>query len=107
VRCLIAFGSASAPGSDIPENLKPSLLSGSMYFLGKLQGRDPDLDLESRIAREAQKMAPEDMRDELVRCGNELEDRGAEMNAIASRLSARTEAQAPDTSAPPQDSPQQ
>jgi hypothetical protein len=109
LRCLIAMGSASAPGSDTPEDLKPSLLSGSMYYLGKVEGRDPDLDLEKLIADEAQKMVPEDMQDELVRCGRELGSRGEEMTSIAARLSARPDAQppdAPDAPAPPQDSPQ-
>jgi len=104
LRCLIAIGSASGAG-DVSEDLKPLLLFGSMFYLGKLEGRAPDLDLENRIADEAQNMTADDMKNDLVRCADELRTESVEMKSIAGRLTARAQALTPPPSDQPNDTP--
>jgi hypothetical protein len=53
-----------------------------MYWLGRLDGRTPDMDLENRLLADASQMKPEDIRNEAIRCGQILTARGKTMTDI-------------------------
>lgn len=72
--CLVA--SLHLMNSSVPEQSQAGIAS-FLYWLGRVDGGAPDLDLETRIANE------------LVRCGTEMQTRGAEVQAIGDRLQAR------------------
>jgi hypothetical protein len=58
----------------------------SSDYLGRLDGRNPTLDLEDLIVEESQKMSRSDMRSELQRCGKTLSARGAVVTAVGRKL---------------------
>jgi hypothetical protein len=60
-----------------------------MYWLGKIDGADPTLDLEVRIAEIAPTMTREIVARELIRCGGEMMARGREVQEMGARLAAR------------------
>jgi hypothetical protein len=50
--------------------------AGQLYFLGKLNGRTPTLDLENRVLAEVPKMIGATLQAETKRCGAEMTARG-------------------------------
>jgi len=83
IRCFVS--AISALGG--PSTANQSVALTAFYYLGRIDGRDPELDLETAIAREAKQMTQADMREESKRCGNTLTARGAVISAIGARLS--------------------
>lgn len=82
-RCMVV-GARFAESPD--QRLK---ISGEMllsYFLGRIDGRSPHVDLESLIAREAGKMTTSDLKDAARRCGTEFSARGVEITHIGKDL---------------------
>ena len=79
--------------------VKALATAASIYFVGRLKGRAPDLDLEAAIVNQFGRMAPEDMRDETQRCSGELQAEGNRLKAIGEDLKQRAAAAqaAPDT----------
>ena len=89
-RCFAAMSRAG--GADgVPDEQKAQLASGVMYFLGKLDGENPNLDLESALAEQVKKLKPRQLRREMARCGAELRSRGQILQDIGDRLKARSE----------------
>jgi hypothetical protein len=58
-----------------------------VYFLGRIQGRSPNVDLEVLIDHEAKAMAASDLEEAMRRCGTELSTQGAEISKIGKHLS--------------------
>lgn len=85
VRCLIVVGQLSK--SEDPE-LRDAGRVASQYFLGRIDGRAPALDLEAAIAAEGA-AAVADQKDLFLYCGELMKKRGAEVEAIGNRLVAR------------------
>ncbi len=83
VRCLIvAIGMLEAPSS----SSRAAALPAALYYLGKLDGREPKADLESLIVAEQKKMRPEDFQAAAQRCGTTLVARGAVITAIGKKV---------------------
>ena len=90
VRCaIIAFNMA---GSDNP-NFRTQGVMGSLYYLGKLDGRTPGLDLEARVRAEVTKMTPEQSKIEGQRCAAELGQRSKALQEMGARLAASVKPQ--------------
>jgi len=83
VRCLVLTfmmaGSANA-------QTQQQGFMGALYYLGKLDGRSPGLDLETRLRAEMPKMTPDQIKAEAPRCGQELIVRGQQVTAMGARL---------------------
>lgn len=64
-------------------------LKAFMYWLGRVDGAAPTLDLESHVAELASQMTDQTLAAELVRCGNLMIVRGNEVQVIGNRLAER------------------
>jgi hypothetical protein len=71
------------------ETTRENGLKAFLYWLGRVDGAAPTLDLETRIAEMAQAMTREDTSAELMRCGSVMVERGQEVQAIGGRLAER------------------
>lgn len=63
--------------------------SAFQYWLGRLDGGDPNFDLEGRLPAAIAAMTPERIASESTRCGQEMIARGNEVQAIGRRMEAR------------------
>lgn len=61
-------------------------MMAALYYIGKLDGRTPDLDLEQRVRSEAAGMTPQVIAAEGQRCGQELMARGKALATIGEHL---------------------
>jgi hypothetical protein len=86
----IADAQCMVVGARLSESPNPRLrFSGEMllsYFLGRIDGRSPHVDLEGLIEREAKKMTATDLRNAVRRCGTEFSARGAQITRIGKDL---------------------
>jgi hypothetical protein len=77
-------------GARLAESTNPRLrFSGEMllsYFLGRIDGRSPHVNLERLIEREAKKMTAADQKNVARRCGAEFSARGAQITRIGEDL---------------------
>jgi hypothetical protein len=97
VRCVVvSIGLLQSPDPRV----KALATGASLYFVGRIRGHSPDLDLEAAIVKQYGTMTPEDMRDELQRCGGVLQDEGGKLKVIGEDLKNRAAAQAAPDSAP-------
>lgn len=80
-RCLAAFAYLAGQGGDAAEAGK----IGSMFFYGKLLGRDPAVDL-ARGMRTAAGQITATLRPELLRCSGELQAAGQAMTIAGNAL---------------------
>jgi hypothetical protein len=85
VRCMVV-AAAMAQNTD-PKVQNAGLMAG-LYYLGKLDGREPNLDLEARLKQELAQMKPAEMVAEAQRCGAQLTARGKTVTDIGARLQA-------------------
>lgn len=63
-------------------------LGSFLYWLGRVDGGNPSIDLETRLRTLSTEMTQEQIASELVRCGQELVRRGQEVQAVGQRLEA-------------------
>lgn len=84
IRCFVAAINLLQTTQD--SAARNAAFSSALYYLGRLDGRIPTLDLERLIVAESQKMTQSDLRSELQRCGKELSARGAVVTAIGQKL---------------------
>lgn len=66
----------------------------ALYFMGRLDGALSDQELEDRMFAFSQGLPNEDVTKLLARCGEIMKVRGAAIEAVGSRVSAREEAAA-------------
>ena len=85
VHCLIAVGQLVK--SDDPKLRDAGRLAGQ-YFLGRIDGRAPALDLEAAVAAEIA-AATAEQKALFTYCGELMRKRGQEVEAIGNRLTAR------------------
>lgn len=90
VRCLVV--SAVLLSSTKEKSIGTAATMSALYFMGRLDGRDPELDLEGQVTDAALTMTPADIKDEAMRCGKELQARGEAISAIGARMQSRGEA---------------
>ncbi|MGZ3376866.1 MAG: hypothetical protein ACXU8S_09730 [Phenylobacterium sp.] len=86
VHCLAV---ASLLASNADPKIQSAGVMASLYFLGKLDGRTPTLDLETRLKDELTHYNPQDLQADAVRCGAELAVRGKAVSDIGARLKAQ------------------
>jgi hypothetical protein len=58
----------------------------AIYFLGRIDGRTPNADLQELLRRGAKRMTASEFRDAASRCGMEFSRRGAEITRIGKTL---------------------
>jgi hypothetical protein len=97
LRCVIALAAAAQSADD---QVKPAMIAGVIYFLGKLDGRTPQLDLGARADAERKTMSVKDFNDEIARCGAALVARTKAVAEIGQKLRQQMEP-APDAPAQP------
>lgn len=61
----------------------------AIYYMGRLEGRDPMLELDARITDEVLKMSTLDVQSEARRCGGELKAKGEAIAEMGKKLSER------------------
>lgn len=87
MRCVAAFAMATGQTAD-PEKQGP-LIAATMYFIGRLDGRAPGIDLEARLKAEVVRMAASgDVATDGKRCGELVGARGKDLMEIGQRLQA-------------------
>ena len=83
VRC-VAVGIRSA---ELPDSRQKSTgLLMALYFIGRLDGRDPKLDLETLLSEQLSKMTAADFTAEAARCGSSLASKGAQITHVGQDL---------------------
>lgn len=81
IQCLVVGARLSAsPG----QKLVGSMMA--IYFLGRIDGRSPTVDLQALLKIEAGKLTGSEFGSAASRCGAELSARGAEINRIGRTL---------------------
>lgn len=88
VRCLLAV--SSLVGSD-NQAAQMSALIGSQYFLGRIDGRSPNLDLEAALTAEAPKLNQTEMKFLFQSCGEMLKQRGLALKAIGEHMQVKAQ----------------
>lgn len=63
----------------------------AIYYLGRLDGRAPDAEVEGLIEREAERMTAAEFRANAVRCGKALTLKGQEIQKIGADLSRKAQ----------------
>ena len=89
-RCVIVgLGMGSVRGV----TLQTAGIMIAMYYLGRLDARSPKPDLEALLGGEAEKITPDDLKSEAVRCGSEFKERGNQLSAMGQHLVERANKQ--------------
>ena len=86
VRCVIV-GMKLAGMTDSTQQTSGMMLS--MYYIGRLDGRVPELDIESLMIKEIDTMTTADYGSEAKRCGASLADRGKGITRIGKDMIER------------------
>ena len=82
-RCLIvAVSLLQSPNN----TTRAAAASSALYYLGRLDGREPDVDLQKLVQDEVKKLSPEDIQSEAQRCGHFLSARGKVVSDIGKAL---------------------
>ena len=58
----------------------------TLYYIGRLDGRRPQLDIEHLLIEETRKMADADYASEEKRCGTRLAEKGQQITEIGKHL---------------------
>lgn len=83
VRCLLAAVTMmTSPNNTI----RAAAATSALYYLGRLDGREPGVDLEKLLSEESHRMSPDDLAAESKRCGQELSARARVVSSIGQRL---------------------
>lgn len=83
VRCLLAaVGMMNSPSNTI----RAAAATSALYYLGRLDGREPGVDLEKLLLEESHRMSADDLTSESRRCGQELSARARVISSIGQRL---------------------
>ena len=85
-RCLIV--TVMLAGGDNAE-LKAAGLIASQYYLGRLDGRSPGLDLKALLTREAERITQAEQGPLLVSCGAAMQKRGEALEAVGERMAKK------------------
>jgi hypothetical protein len=82
-QCMVVGAHLSA-SSDPQERVPGQMIL--MYYLGRIDGRSPNADLESLIKTETRKMTSSDLQSAASRCGKQFSARGEEIVRIGKSL---------------------
>jgi hypothetical protein len=86
LRCILALTQLAK--MDKPEFQQAGMMA-SLYYIGRLDGRVPDLDLEGALEREFKAMTPPEYGPLLQSCGATMQGRGAKISEIGANLSKK------------------
>lgn len=86
LRCIAAFSMMSSL-IDKQED-KDKMVVGALYYVGKLDGRSPGLDLSAQLAAlfSQPDYLSKQLRADAERCGEEMKARGAELQKIGKTM---------------------
>jgi len=79
VRCVIVGMKMGSTGNSTQQSAG---MMTALYYIGRLDGREPKLDIEVLLAKELVKMTPADFSREATRCGSHLTEKGKEITKI-------------------------
>lgn len=82
-RCVIV-GGRLASSSDINERTRANLMV--VYYIGKLDGRYPKMDLESLVVNEASHVTSAELESEAQRCIQALVRKGQQITRLGNEL---------------------
>ena len=106
VRCLVAISRLVDINAETKqlsqEAAQTTALLGTMYFMGKLEGRDPRLNIEDAMVAEVSKMTVGQLQSELIRCGGEMRSVAQKWDDIGKNLVKRGQELQKQQKAPPQ-----
>jgi hypothetical protein len=83
IRCVIV-GMQLSGMANSPQQPRGILLT--LYYIGRLDGRSPKLDIEHLIIEETRRMADADYASEEKRCGAGLTEKGQQITEIGKHL---------------------
>jgi hypothetical protein len=83
IRCVVV-GMKMAGATNSPDQSRGFLLT--LYYIGRLDGRRPQLDIEHLLIEETHKMANADYVSEEKRCGEGLAAKGQQITEIGKHL---------------------
>jgi hypothetical protein len=86
VRCVIV-GIRLAGMADPSQESAGTMLS--LYYIGRLDGRAPKLDVEDLMIREISRMTTQDFASESKRCGASLTEKGRQITSIGKAMNER------------------
>jgi hypothetical protein len=92
LKCFVALSMVS---DNADPSVNASITLGRLYFLGRLDGDAPSMDLKTRFREEAGKLTPADAKAELTRCGAILRNRAEVLQDIGRSLSTAPAAPKP------------
>jgi hypothetical protein len=94
LRCVIAVGMFAAQARNDADT-KLGAAAGLGFFIGRIKGREPGIDLKARVLAEANRLkTPADLQPDLARCGGEMQAISNESNALGAALKAFADAKA-------------
>ena len=79
LRCVIVGMKIGGTGNSTQQS---AAMMSILYYIGRIDGRDPGLDIEVTLAKEFIKMTPANFGLEATRCGNHLTKRGKEITKM-------------------------
>ncbi len=86
VRCLVV-GLYTASGNDADQRTAGMMMTA--YYLGRLDGRTPDLDLKTRLTDEVRRLTTAQLQAEGARCSADMTMRAKAMDALAGVLASQ------------------
>lgn len=91
LRCLAALTSVT---ESVPEPQRAGVMAGAMYFVGRIEGRDPAIDWARSIVAAVgdEKVFQAALPQELKRCGDEMRTKGEALQRMGETLKQRAEA---------------
>lgn len=78
-----------AVGLSLMESNPNAGLTAAMYFLGRLEGREPNVDWYGRLATHWKSLMPETLQADAKICGKILVDKGQEMQDWGAAMDAK------------------
>lgn len=88
LRCMLVVAITGAQAG-ANEQAKQGLAAGLGYYMGRLKGRDPGIDLAARITTTAKGLgALTDLQPDFTRCGAEMKTFGVETQAVGRAMQA-------------------
>ena len=79
VRCVVVGMKIGSSGNSTQQS---AAMMTVLYYIGRIDGREPALDIEVMLAKEFVKMTPADFRREATRCGGHLTEKGKEITKM-------------------------
>lgn len=72
MQCLSIFAFIAGSSADLSEEERGGVVGGVMYYIGRLQGREPNTDWYAEIARYADTAQASDLEANRQRCAGEV-----------------------------------